>query len=160
MIDPSGWGLACYDQASGENDSAREKNILAVLAGFAVEERFRQQRGYPPRDSMDVIFNQDNKVARTLLGKLAGDYHTNEARLKRQLQELVERHWLSVEALATALLAKRWEPLRPLKSGGRWWEENETTAKYLSGEEAVCILRGEGIRAVCDPGEPCPTRQP
>jgi hypothetical protein len=74
MIDPSGWGLACYHQASGESDSAREKNILAVLAGFAVEERFRRQRGYPARDSVDVIFNQDNKVARTLLGRLAGEY--------------------------------------------------------------------------------------
>jgi hypothetical protein len=160
MIDPSGWGLACYHEASGKSDSAREKNILAVLAGFAVEERFRQERGYPARDSMDVIFNQDNKVARTLLGNLAGEYHTNEARLKQQLRELIEGHRLSIEALATGLLAKRWEPLRPLKSGGRWSEEKETTAKYLSGEEAVCILGQQGIRAVCDPGEPCPTQQP
>jgi hypothetical protein len=152
MIDPSGWGLACYHEALGESDSARAKNILAVLAGFAVEKRFREERGYPARDYLDVTFNRDNVVARTLLGKLSGDYGRNEERLTQELDELIERHWLAIEALATALLTKRWEPLKPLKSGGRWSEENETTAKYLSGEEVVRILDEYGIGAVCDPG--------
>jgi hypothetical protein len=152
MTDPSGWGLACYHEASDESDSARAKNILAVLAGFAVEKRFREERGYPPRDYLDVTFNRDNVVARTLLGKLSGDYGRNEDRLTRQLDQLIGRHRLAIEALATALLGKRWEPLKPLKSGGRWSEENETTAKYLSGEEAVRILEEYGIAAASDRG--------
>jgi len=152
MIDPSGWGLACYHEASDESDSAREKNIRAVLAAFAVENRFREKRGYPARDYLDLTFNRDNVVARTLLGKLSSDYGRIEERLTQELDQLIERHWRAIEALATALLAKRWEPLKPLKSGGRWSEENETTAKYLSGEEVVRILVEHGTPAVCDPG--------
>lgn len=82
MVDPSGWGIACYHDAAGESDLARERNILAVLAGFAVEKRFREERRYPPRDYLDVTFNTDNVVARTLLTKLAGDYWANESRLR------------------------------------------------------------------------------
>jgi hypothetical protein len=44
MVDPSGWGLACYHDALEDSDSARERNILAVLAGFAVEKRYREER--------------------------------------------------------------------------------------------------------------------
>jgi hypothetical protein len=44
MADPSGWGLACYHHAPEETDAARRRNILAALAGFAPENRFREQR--------------------------------------------------------------------------------------------------------------------
>src|SRR6266852_4110854 len=60
MVDPSGFGLACYHDAPEERDAARERNILAVLAGFAVEKRFREEHAYTPRDSMDVALNDDN----------------------------------------------------------------------------------------------------
>ena len=55
MVDPSGWGLACYHDAPEETDAARERNILAALAGFALENRFREERSYPPRDYLDVL---------------------------------------------------------------------------------------------------------
>jgi hypothetical protein len=152
MVDSYGWGLACYHDAPEENDGARERNILAVMAGFAVEKRFREQRGYPARDSMDIALNQDNQVARRLLRNLAGEYFLNETRLKQQLQELIERHSLAIETLATAVLAKDWETLRPLGSGGRWAHEEEVTAKYVSGEEAVAILALHEIAATSGPG--------
>ena len=97
-------GLACYQDAPGDSDSARERNILAVLAGFAVEKRYREERRYPPREHLDVTLNRDNVVARTLLGKLDGDYWTNDRRLSEQLKGLIEKHWLAVDALALALL--------------------------------------------------------
>jgi len=147
MVDPSGWGLACYHDAPDDTDPARERNILAVLAGFAVEKRFREERRYPPRDYMDVTLNRDNIAARTLLTKLAGDYWANESRLREQLDRLIEKYWLATKTLASALLAKDWEPIKPLKSGDRWSRPSETMAKYLGGEEAVRILAEHGIEA-------------
>lgn len=43
------WGLACYHGAPDENDPSRERNITAVLAGFAVEMRFRNEHTYAAR---------------------------------------------------------------------------------------------------------------
>ncbi len=148
MVDPSGWGLACYHDALEDTESARERNILAVLAGFAVEKRYREERRYPPREDMDITLNRDNVVARTRLGKLNGDYWTNDFRLREQLKGLIEKHWLATDALASALLRKNWETIRPLKSGDRWSDPNETMAKYLAGGEAVRILAEHGIEAV------------
>ena len=148
MVDPSGWGLACYHDALEDSESARERNILAVLAGFAVEKRYREERRYPPREDMDFTLNRDNVVARTRLGKLNGDYWTNDFRLREQLKGLIEKHWLATDALASALLRKNWETIRPLKSGDRWSDPNETMAKYLAGGEAVRILAEHGIEAV------------
>src|ERR1700676_4267150 len=150
MVDPSGWGLACYHDAPDESDPLRERNIIAVLAGFAIEKRFREERSHPARDQMDVALNDDNVKARTLLSRLSGDYGLNESRLRNRLEHHVEKHWFSMGALATALLEKNWKPLRPLKSGGRWSHENEGTAKYVTGEEAVGILALHGITAVCN----------
>lgn len=147
MVDPCGWGLACYHAAPEDSDSARERNILAVLAGFAVERRYREKKKYPPRDHMDVSLNRDNVVARTLLTKLAGDYWANESRLREQLDRLIEKHWLAIEALASALLQKNWERIKRLKSGGQWAHPNETVGKYVLGEEAVRILAVQGIEA-------------
>ncbi len=64
MVDPSGFGLACYHDTPEDSDSVRERNIRAVLAGFAVEKRYREERHYPPREEMDLTFNRDNVVAR------------------------------------------------------------------------------------------------
>lgn len=150
MVDPSGWGLACYHDAQEETDAARERNILAVLAGFAVEKRFREEHLYTPRDPLDVIWNDDNVKARTLIGKLNGIYGLNDARLRKQLEDLIEQHWLSIGALACALLGETWEPIKPLKSGGKWSHPDETVAKYLSGEEAVRILAEQSINTNCD----------
>ncbi len=148
MVDPSGFGLACYHDTPEDSDSVRERNIRAVLAGFAVEKRYREERHYPPREEMDLTFNRDNVVARTLLGQLDGDYWAHDRRLREQLNGLIEKHWLAIDALALALLRQNWEAIKPLKSGGQWSHPNETMAKYLAGEEAVRILAKHGIKAV------------
>ncbi len=150
MVDPFGCGLACYHNDSDESDESREQIIVATLAGFAVEELFRAERSYPARDYMDVTLSPDYVEARTLLTRLAGTYASNEARLNNRLRDLISQHCLAIEALATGLLAKDWEPLKSLKSGGRWSHENSTTAKYVTGEEAVRILAQYGVAAVCD----------
>jgi hypothetical protein len=151
MVDPFGWGLACYYKDRDESDQSREQIIVATLAGFAVEKRFREERSYPARDYMDVTLNRDNVEARTLLTPLAGNYASHEASLNNRLQDLIGKHWPVIEALAVELLAKEWEPLKPLKSGGKWSHENASTAKYVTGEEAVRILAQHRIAAVVDP---------
>jgi hypothetical protein len=147
MVDPAGWGLACYHDAPDESDPSRERNIIAVLAGFAVEKRYREERSYPARESLDVIWNDDNRKARTLLGRLTGSYASNESRLRNQLDHLVETYWLSIDMLACALLGKDWEPIKPLMSGDKW--SDETMAKYVYGKEAASILGEQGIAAIC-----------
>jgi hypothetical protein len=148
MVDPSGWGLACYHDAPEDSDPARERNLLAVLAGFAVEKRYREEHSYPPRDYLDVTWNDDNRKARRLLGELGGIYGANDSRLRKQLEDLIEKHWLAIGALASALQGKNWQTIKPLKSGGRWSHANETMAKYLSGVEAARILAEHEIEAV------------
>jgi hypothetical protein len=59
----------------------------------------------------------------------------------------VHQHWDVVKALATALLAKDCEPLKPLKSGCKW--SNEATAKYVTADEVVSLLERHGIPATC-----------
>jgi hypothetical protein len=108
MVDPLGWGLACYYKNRDESDQSREQIIVATLAGFAVEKRFREERAYPARDSMDVTLNRDNVEARTLLTRLAGSYASHKASLNNRLQDLIDEHWPVIEALAAALLAKDW----------------------------------------------------
>jgi len=148
MVDPSGWGLACYHDAPEDSDPARERNILAVLAGFAVEKRYREAHSYPPRDYLDVTWNDDNRKARRLLGRLGGIYGANDRRLREQLNGLVEKYWRVIDALASALLRKNWETLKPLPSGGQWSAPSETRVKYLPGDEVVLILAEHRIEAV------------
>ena len=50
---------------------------------------------------------------------------------------IVEQHWFAIKELATALLAKDWQPLKPLKSEDKW--SNETTAKYVVGHR-TCVV--------------------
>jgi hypothetical protein len=150
MVDLRGEGLACYYKQPDESDLSRQRVIIATLAGFMSEKRFRREHSYPARDELGVLFSPDQREARKLLMELAGDYSSNEHRLNSQLEHLIERHWLAIEALATALLAKEPEPLKLLKSGGTW--SHETTAKYVVGDEVVRILERYGIEAVCKLG--------
>jgi hypothetical protein len=153
MVDLFGDGLACYCKQSDESDVSRERVIVATWAGFRAEKRFREERSYPARSELDVIGSPDRCEAVKLIKELPGDYFTNERKLDNRLEYLIERHWLPITALATALRAKDPEPLKPLKSGVTWSHETSagTTARYVVGEEVVSILRRYGIAAVCDP---------
>lgn len=80
-----------------------------------------------------------------------GNVPATRAKLQIQSKKMVGQHWFAVEALARALLAKDFEGWKPLKSGMKL--SPATTARYLSGEEVVSILRRYGIVAVCCPEE-------
>jgi hypothetical protein len=73
-----------------------------------------------------------------------GDEHGRQ----RRSQQFVAYHWLVIEALARALLAKEWGPLKPLNSGAEWSKAEQ--AKRLSGEEVVAELKRYDIDAICE----------
>ena len=53
-------------------------------------------------------------------------YATAHERLERRGETIVGERWTAVQALASALLAKEWEPIKALESGGKWSEQNVT----------------------------------
>jgi hypothetical protein len=71
-------------------------------------------------------------------------------RLEKESKHLVDQYWRAVEALATALLARDPEPMRPLKTGEKW-SNGTGPVRYMDGEEAVEILARHGIAAICKP---------
>jgi hypothetical protein len=149
MVDLRGDGLACYYKEPDESAISRGRIIVATLAGFRAEKRFRAESSYAERDEMDVINSDDGRDARTLMTTLPGEYWSNHRKLESRLEDLIEQHWLAIKALARALLAKVPEPLRPLKSGGQW--SHDTKARYVLGKEVVTILGEFGIVAVFGP---------
>ncbi len=147
MVDQKGKGLACYCKQPDDSDLSREHCIVASLAGFKAEERFCEEHSCPAPHWLGVIGSGDSIDAREISTKLSVPAIYSE--LENRSARLVEQHWAVITALAAALLAKDWEPLKPLKSGGTWAEA--TAAKYLPGEEVVGILARYGIVAVYDP---------
>jgi hypothetical protein len=158
MVDPSGWGLACYHKEPNESDQSRERIIIATLTGFKAENHFRAECSYPLRDEQAVIDSCDWNEARRLIPRFSDEYFQNEnvgtilCKLEARSAQLVEQHLPAIEGLAAALLEKGWELRKPLKRGGSWSHENESMAKYVVGEEVVRVLQRYGIAAVCDPG--------
>lgn len=152
-IDPSGEGLACYFKQPDGSDTSRERVIVAMFAGFMAQKRFCEQRSCPVPYPMGVVLSPDWQEARQIISMLSAEYSSDDRttiqrRLENRSDQFVERHWIAIEALAAALLAKSPEPLKPLKSGGAW--SREGTAKYVPGEEVVSILGRYGIIAVCE----------
>jgi hypothetical protein len=148
MVDLSGEGLACYCKEVEGSDLLRERVIVATLTGFRAEERFRQESSYPARSKPEFIFGPDGREARGLLMKLPGEYFSNERVLEDRVDHLIDQNWHAIKVLATALLAKDPEPLKPLKSGATW--SHQKSARYLAGEEVVRMLGRCGIVAACD----------
>ena len=149
MLDASGDGVAWYHKQPDGSDLSRERIIVATLAGFRAENRFREERSYRERGELEVTLSPDGREARKLLMELQGEYFSNERKQGNRLDSLIEQHWLTIKALATALLAKNPEPLQPLKSGATW--SHQKTARYLVGNEVVSILVRCGIVADRDP---------
>ncbi len=155
-VDPRGEGLACFCKQPDGSDLSRERISIATFAGFYAERRFREACSYPAPDPVDWFLNSlDGSEARKLISEISVENLSNrsvpatQGKLQLRSEQLVEQHWLAIKALATALLAKEWEPLKPLKSGATW--SLETTAKYVAGEEVVTILGRYGIAAACNP---------
>jgi hypothetical protein len=153
IIDRSGEGLACYFRVPDENDLSRESVVVASLAGFIAEKYFCEEQSYPPPDPQGVFQSLDLKEARNVVGRLSHEYFMNDSvttvfwKLNNQSERLVEQNWPAIQALAAAVLAKEWEPQKPLPSGCLW--SSEATAKCLAGAEIVRILARFEIAAVC-----------
>ena len=154
ILDRRAGGLACYCKKPDSSDLSLERIIIATFAGYYAERRFRDARSYPFM-SPDEFFlrSVDGREARELLVQMPvarlwnGNVPETHVKLQGESELLVGRHWLAIESLAAALLAKGWESLKPLKSGVAW--SQEVAAKYLPGEEAVRILARHGIAASC-----------
>ena len=143
--------------ATASSRTARSIRMSALLSRHSPDSMPSgdfAKRGRTPPWPRTTIFSVALTVARrTLLVQIPVDRLSNGSvpethkKLQGQSEQLVGRHWLAIEALAVALLAKGWEPLKPLRSGVVW--SQEAAAKYIPGEEAVRILTGYGIATTC-----------
>jgi hypothetical protein len=153
-VDPHGEGLACYCKDPEDCDVSRERVLLSTFAGFKAEKHFRAKRGFEQRDPQRVIDSADWWEARGVIGKLSNHYLSGRTvwsvmvDLEDLSEQLVRQHELAIEGVAGALLAKEYEPVKPLKSGSVWTKA--TVARYVTGQEAVEILAKFGITAIYD----------
>jgi hypothetical protein len=151
-VDPVGEGLACYWKEPENNDLSRKNVIRATFAGFDAEEEFCRLHSLPILKGLPIICSTDWIEARTQASRLddIGPFASvNEVQdvLHGESRHFVKQHWHVIDAIAAALLMKAWEPLQELKSGGIW--SQQTTAKYLKGEELVTLLRSFDLPAIC-----------
>lgn len=126
--------------------------LASTFAGCFAQNRYCRDHGYPELEYLARIWSLDWKESRGISGKLSDAYlagrsilATQEA-LEKRSEELVTERWHVIEAVASALLAKGLEPVKPLKSGSLW--AKGTSARYLTGDEVVEIIARFGI-AVC-----------
>jgi len=153
MIDTAAEGLACYCKEPGESDVSREHVMLSAFAGCFAQNRFCKERSYPQMEYLQVIWSLDWKEARGIASSLSNEYlasrgiPTAQDELERRSEQLVAENWRAIEAVASALLTRDWEPLKPLKSGNQW--SKQSLAKYVSGDQVVQMLGPFGIAAVC-----------
>jgi hypothetical protein len=152
MIDTAAKGLGCYCKDPGESNALREHVMLTTFAGFFAQNRFLKERAYPQVEYLQLIWSEDWREARGIASKLSNEYLatrgilTTQEELEQRSDQLVAENWRAIEFVASVLLTKEWEPLKPLKSGSQW--SKQSLAKYLSGEEVVQILEQFGITAV------------
>ena len=151
MVDTDAEGLACYCKEPEESDHSRERVMLATFAGCYAQNRFCGANGYPALEDPARIGSGDWYEARRISIKLSVAYLADQGikaaheSIERQSETLVAERWPIIETVAEALLAKYWEPVKPLKSGGRW--ASGELAKYLIGDEVINIVVRFGITA-------------
>jgi len=157
MVGQDAQGLACYRKEPDRTDASVEAHILASFAGFYAENHFRKMRGHQPRDYEILRQSLDWQEARSIEGLLSDTYlagrsvSTVHKALEERAEQLVAQNWPVIERVAQALLDKRWEPRKPLRSNFQW--SGSGMAKYVIGEEIVEILVDSGITADCLPGD-------
>lgn len=152
-VDRDGEGLTCYCKQPGETDSSRQRIVIATHAGFRAQKRYSEQNGHQVPDEMARAWSDDSKWARKVGGSFSDAYLGErgfgavDMDLDAAAEDMVGRYWDVIEALAQALLAKDWEPVKPLGSGGTW--ATATEAKYLVGADIVSELKNWKIPATC-----------
>jgi hypothetical protein len=155
MVNLDGQGLAVYCTQTEQSDSSREAVILSTEAGYWADKRFCDERSHPGTDADGLIMYYDQIQSWEIMKTFSTEYLGGEnpvrvhVKLQNRSKLLVEQHWLVIKALASALLAKGPEPMRPLKTGEHW-TDSTASARYLDGKEAVEILARHGITAVCE----------
>ena len=152
-VDARGEGLACYHKEPDDSDESRERVIVATFAGYNSEIHLCDQRGYAAPEELQIIWSPDSREARHILTRLSylsveRTAFQIEEQLQNRSRQLIEQHWVVICAMAEALLAKEWEPVKALKSGNVW--SQESTAKYLTGEEVASLLSRYGISSQQD----------
>jgi len=151
MVDTEAAGLACYCKDPEDSDPARERVIISTFAGCHAENRCRADLSFGALDELAVIWSLDWREARVMLLKMSDGYLANgglnsvQMALETRSERAVKQSWHVITAVADALLAKEWEPIKPLRSGCQW--SNQTMAKYLAGHEAAAILEQHAITA-------------
>jgi hypothetical protein len=153
MVDTEAEGLACYCREPEDSDGSRERVMLSTFAGCFAQNRFCKEHEYTELEYLARIWSCDWKEARGIATKLSDTYlagrgigKTQEA-IERQSEALVAEKWPVITAVAAALLAGEWEPVKPLKSGGQW--AKGTSAKYLTGDDVAKTVGAFGITAAC-----------
>jgi len=143
MLDPSGNGLGCYDKQDYGSDDVRKCIVVAMFGGYFGERRFCKENSYLIIETPDEWFrcNPDGADAAKLLPP--ADFYPQMPVAER----MVDKHWSVIKELAAELQSRDWEPIKPLGSGFEWWNEGETVAKYVTGEELIGILAARGIAA-------------
>jgi hypothetical protein len=156
MVISDGNGLSVYCTQPEASDHSRESVIVSTFAGYYASKRFCDEHSYPDLLDRNVVISPDWLEARKIIDMLSAEYlsgndlWTVQHRLEKESKRLVDQHWLVIEALAMALLARNPEPMRPLKTGEKWWLQ-DGMVRYMAGEEAVEILAQHGTPAVCEP---------
>jgi hypothetical protein len=149
-VDARGEGLACYCKQPGESDSQREKVIIATFSGYNSELRLCAETGYAGPAEMQIALSCDGREARSIISSLSYLSPSKtafqiEEELQQRSRDLIAEFWTAISSLASALLAKEWEPIRALPSGGVWSQVD--TAKYLDGQTVAAILGSHDIAA-------------
>jgi|SRR5271166_5403827 len=153
MIGKDAEGLSCYCKQPDGSDESLEATILTTFAGCYAENHFRESQGYRLLSYYDILRSLDWFEARQLHGGFSEKYRAErtfeevQKELEQRSQQLVALRWPSIDALTRTLLAKDWEPITPLKSGGEWSKAQEV--KRLGGYEVVAELKRVGIDAMC-----------
>jgi hypothetical protein len=152
-IDPVAKGLACYCKKPDDTDASRERVLLATFAGWYSQKRWCERRSIAFAQGPYLASTCDWWEARDILSAMSKayfserDYSAAHEFLERRSEALVAQNWHAVETLAAIVLTKEWEPLKPLNTRGKW--SDQSSAKYVGGEEVVSVLAACGVHARC-----------
>jgi hypothetical protein len=127
----------------------REKTIRSTRAGYIAQERFylRFFDRLPPSGSSTDTDGINTLVEEMYSGKTACE--DAKSKLFAEAQQLVEKYWQAIEALAQTLLKKEWETQAP-PSGERRWS-TQLAQKKMDGAEVVVLLQQYQISASVQP---------
>jgi hypothetical protein len=143
MIDPSGFGLGCFDKEIYGSDDIRRRVVAAMFGGYFAERRFCKENSYsilePPKEWFGC--NSDGWDAAQLMPP--SEYYP----LMPEAERMVNANWPVIKKLAAELQARDWERIKSLGSNSQWWSDGETLAKYVIGAELIEMLTARGIVA-------------